>query len=283
MFRLFPGSLLVGLGLFLSSSVVAAAPIIAVTEAPTNTAPRALRLEIRPTVESALKERGATVVPHAKMVGDLAKCAGEACMARIGVVTGATHVLVIDSAYADDAYKMRLLVFDARTGREIYSDGQVCEVCTHDDFTKALRERTAILWSRIQAEATPPPPAPVTAPAAVPPPLLDVRVPAESGAPASLTRRLIGPALVVAGAAAVVVGGVYIAKNGDAATSRADCGGSDPCPYSRRTLGWAVPMAAAGAVAAIAGGYLWWTTPSGTAVTAAITPDGLYAVMGGSF
>jgi hypothetical protein len=34
-------------------------------------------------------------------------------------------------------------------------------------------------------------------------------------------------------------------------------------------------MVGAGLVAAIVGGYLWWTTPSGTAVTASVGPDGL--------
>jgi hypothetical protein len=286
MLRLLSGSFLVGLGLLLSTPAVEAAPLIAVTESPTNTAPRTLRLEIRPTVEAALKERGAAVVPHAKVTGDLAKCTSNPCVVRLGTATGATHVLVVDSSYVDDGYKMRLQVFDARSGRELYSDGQVCEVCTHNDFTKALRERTAILWSRIQTEETlPPAPTalPVATPVAAPAPLLAARVPAKPIAPVSLARRLVGPALVVAGAAAVVAGGVYIAKNGDAATSRVECSGSDPCPYSRRTLGWSIPVAATGAIAAIVGGYLWWTSPGGTAVTASITPAGLYAAMGGSF
>jgi hypothetical protein len=279
MVRFFPGLCLVGLGLSLSAPSFAASPLIAVTESPANTAPRALRLEIRPTVEAALKERGAAVVPRAKIAGSLANCTGDACAVRIGAATGATHVLVIDSSYLDDGYKMRLQVFDGRTGRELYSDGQVCEVCTHDDFTKALRERTAILWSRIQTEETLPQRAPVTkpiaAPVAVRPLLPAASVPAEPAASASLVRRLVGPVLVVAGVAATVTGAVYVAKNGDAATNHAGCGGTEPCPFTRRTMAWSAPMVGVGLVAAIVGGYLWWTTPSGTAVTASVGPDGL--------
>ena len=283
MLRLFPRFLPAGLGLFLAAPAFAA-PLVAVTELPTNAAPQALRLEIRPSVEAALKEHGAAVVPRAKLTGDLAKCPGTACAARVGAVTGATHMLVIDSVYAQDGYRMRLQVFDTRSGRELFSDGQVCEVCTRDELTQALRERTAILWSRIQTEeATPPAPAPtpVVAPVAVPPPIPSV--PAEPVEPVSLARRLVGPTLVVAGAAAVVVGVIFITKNGGTATSRAECSGSEPCPYSKRTLGWSVPVTAVGAAAMIVGGYLWLTAPNGTAVTASVGPDGFYAAMGGRF
>ena len=287
MLRPFSGLCLLGLGLSFSAPAFAAAPIVAVTESPTNTAPRTLRLEIRPTVEAALKERGAAVVPRAKIAGSLASCTGGDCAVRIGAATGATHVLVIDSSYVDDGYKMRLQVFDGRTGRQLYSDGQVCEVCTHEDFTKALRERTAILWSRIQAEEMLPPPVPVTKPIAAPaaaphlPPV--ARVPAEPSASPSFARRLAGPLLVVAGGAAVAVGVVYMTKNGATATDNAGCGDGLPCPFAKRTLPWSGPLAGVGLVAAIVGGYLWWTTPSGTAVTASVGPDGLYATMGGRF
>jgi hypothetical protein len=278
MIRFFPGLCLLGLGLSLSAPAFAAPPLIAVTESPTNTAPRTLRLEIRPTVEAALKEHGAAVVPHAKVTGDLAKCTNDGCAVRIGTATGATHILVIDSSYIDDGYRMRLQVFDGRTGRELYSDGQVCEVCTHGDLTKALRERTAILWSRIQAGEALPAPLPAASTIVAPPvaalPRNIVRPPV-SDAPASLARRLTGPVMVAAGLATAVVGVVYVTKDGATASSHTGCGSADPCPFTRRTLAWSIPTAGVGVLAALLGGYLWWTTPSGTAVTASVGPDGL--------
>lgn len=272
MIRPYPGLCLLGLGLSLSAHAFAAPPIIAVTESPTNTAPRALRLEIRPTVEAALKERGAAVVPHAKVVGDLAKCTSGGCATRIGAATGATHVLVIDSSYVDDGYRMRLQVFDGRTGRERYSDGQVCEVCTHDDFTKALRERTAILWSRIQTEETLPPPAPVMSPTAapVPGPVSLARVePPVIAEPAK--RSWIPWAIIGVGAPTAVYGVLAIKKSG-----KTDGGPSPGAPsftqnsYASGGLGWGCFVG--GGLVAIAGAIWVFATPTHS-TTVSISPS----------
>ncbi len=272
MLHIFPGSCLVGIGLLLSASVVAAAPLIAVTESPTNTAPRTLRLEIRPTVEAALKERGATVVPRARIAGGLASCTGGDCAIRIGAVTGATHVLVVDSSYLDDGYKMRLQVLDGRTGRELYSDGQVCEVCTHEDLTKALRERTAILWSRIQAEEVLTPPAPVTSPIAapVPSPVSVARVePSVIAEPA--TRSWIPWTMIGVGAPTAVYGILAIKKSG-----KTDGGPSPGAPsftqnsYASGGLGWGCLVA--GGLVAI-GGAIWvFATPTHS-TTVSVSPS----------
>jgi hypothetical protein len=278
MFRFFAAFCLAHLGLLGSVSAGTAAPIIAVIESAQNTAPRGLRLEIRPTVEAALRERGATVVPRVRMGGALAKCADQACAIRVGAATGATHVFAIDSSYADDGYRIHLQVFDARTGRELNSDGQVCEVCTHDDFTKALRERTAILWSRIQAaEASASLPT-RTVTAAPPTPTAPPHQPLErqDHETASVGRKLVGPVLVATGAAAAIVGGVYMSRNGDPATGHGGCQNGAPCPFTRRTLGWSAPMTGAGVATAILGAYLWWTTPSGTSLALSVGRDGLF-------
>jgi len=256
MLRFVPGFCVVGLAVLLSASALAATPLIAVTESPANIAPRALRLEIRPTVEASLKDRGASVVPRAKLLGENGKCAGEACVVQVGNATGATHVLVVHGSYVDDGYRLRLQVFDSRTGRELYSDGQVCEVCTYDDLLKALRERTAILWSRIQSEEVTPPAAPLAAPVvAFSPAAAPYHDMALQPSRPSLTRRLVGPSLVIAGLGVAVLGGVYLSFDGSPATDHAGCRGASPCPFSRSTSGWSGPMLGAGLVLAIAGGY----------------------------
>jgi len=282
MLRFSLGICIVGLGLLSASAAQAVGPLVAVTESPANVAPRALRLEIRPTVESVLRNLGVKVVPSTKLTGDLSKCEAQACIRQIGVTTGATHVLVVTASYVDDGFTMRLQIFDAQTGKRIEAEARSCVVCIHEDLIKALHDWTAPLALRVQSEEATSSPAPAAspAPARALAPAGDV---ATSPAPASLVRRAIGPTLVVAGTAAVVVGVVYMAKNGARATANAGCGDGLPCPFTRRNLAWSAPMVGVGALTAALGGYLWWTTPNGTAVTAFVGPDGLYAMMGGRF
>jgi hypothetical protein len=278
MLRFSLGICIVGLGLLSASAAQAVEPLVAVTESPANVAPRALRLEIRPTVETALKNLGLTVVPTTKLTGDLSKCEAQACIRQIGVTTGATHVLVVTASFVDEGFTMHLQVFDAKTGQRIDGESRSCVVCIHDDLLKALHDWTPTLWLRVQSEEATSSPAPAASPA-----LALAGDVATSPAPASLVRRTIGPTLVVVGAAAAVVGVVYMAKNGARATNNAGCGDGLPCPFTRRNLAWSAPLVVVGALTAALGGYLWWTTPSGTAVTASVGPDGLYAMMGGRF
>jgi hypothetical protein len=161
MLRVIVGLCLAGTGFFvLSPAAQAAAPLIAVTEAPENagapgyTGSRVLGLRIRSTVEAELKERGARVVPDSKLGGDLAYCLVKACVRQIGAATGATHVLFVEAPDVEHGYYVRLRVLDAKTGEHI-SDRQVIgnrEVFKEDNFAKALRDQTDQLWSELQAD-----------------------------------------------------------------------------------------------------------------------------------
>jgi hypothetical protein len=270
MLRFSLGICIVGLGLLSASAAQAVEPLVAVTESPANVAPRALRLEIRPTVETALKNLGLTVVPSTKLTGDLSKCEAQACIRQIGVTTGATHVLVVTASFVDEGFTMHLQVFDAKTGQRIDGESRSCVVCIHDDLLKALHDWTPTLWLRVQSEEAISSPAPAASPALAP--AGDV---ATSPAPASLVRRAIGPTLVGVGGLVAVTGVALLLYNGKDNSGHTGCRNGEPCAFEYKTSPWGPTLLGVGLLTAALGTYFWVTTPSGTAVTAAVGPDGL--------
>jgi hypothetical protein len=125
-----------------------------------------------------------------------------------------------------------------------------------------------------EATASPAPasPAPALAPAG------DVATspaPASLPAPVSLVRRTIGPTLVGVGGLVAVTGVALMLYNGKNPTGHTGCRNGEPCAFEYKTSPWGPTLLGAGLLTAALGTYLWVTTPSGTAVTAAVGLDGL--------
>ncbi|MDX2087883.1 MAG: hypothetical protein SFX73_08535 [Kofleriaceae bacterium] len=255
-------------------------PLVLVVEGPGTAAPKNRKREIRPAIEYAAKQAGAEIVSAARVPGlAAAPCADAACATKAAVTAGATHVILSESAYVDDGFKIRLELYDARTGRTLRAEGQSCEVCTFPAFLKALRESTTLLCTRGFAEQ--PEPAPVPAPVA--PPIVTAPAPIEASpapivaateaprreAPSTM-RRVLPIVAVGAGVATAIAGVVVLSKDGEPTCD----GDPNRCPFTRNTVAGGSALIGAGAVLAAAGAYFWWTTPSGdTAV--AIGPAGL--------
>lgn len=270
-------------------------PVILVVEGPGTAAPEPRRREIRPAIEHAAKQAGATVVAAKRVPASLMSgCREAACAVKAGKAGKATHVVLSEAAYVDDGFKIRLELYDVASGRQLSAEGQSCEVCTFPNFLKALRESTTLLCTRgLQGpppEATaptpsPPPPPIATAPAEAEP------TPTSTSAPAAVvaapgppvgdkqewtSTKTLAVAAIGAGVLTAGVGIYMLTLNGDPSCD----GDPNRCPFKRNTSVGGGLLIGAGALVAAGGGLLWWWDASrSTAVS--LSPSGL--VVSGRF
>jgi hypothetical protein len=261
-------NLRVGLfGVILSSILVprvvtAAAHRVAIVEASTSKVPHGEVAVLRADVEDVVRSLGAEIVPFieakAAAGGD---CDQPECMIAIHRMTGATHVLRVESVFKKGSFTLQLQMWDARTGKTLSSDGKSCDICTLPDLHLALRDRVAALCGRVfEAEdaalAPPPVPAPVIPPP--PPPALDVQPPPP--APASSAGKRIGQVggivLAAAGVAAAAYGGYLLHLNGQSACA---AGQTTNCTDKHVTGGRGAGWLGGGIGAVVVGGILFYS------------------------
>ena len=238
----------------------AAAHRVAVVEAGTSKVPRGEVAALRADVEDVVRSLGAEIVPvvEAKAVagGD---CNQPECMITIHRMTGATHVLRVESVFKKGSFTLQLQMWDARTGKTLSSDGKSCDICTLPDLHLALRDRVAALCARVfEAEDAALAPPPVSVPPAPPPAALSVGPPAP--APASSAGKRIGQVgsivLVAAGVAAAAYGGYLLRLSGQPACA---AGETTNCTQRHATGGGGAGLLAGGIGAVLVGGILFYS------------------------
>ena len=245
----------------LPRAVTAAAHRVAVVEASTSKVPRGEVAALRADIEDVVRSLGSEIVPFAETKaaagGD---CNDPDCMIAIHRATGATHVLRVESIFKKGSFTLQLLMWDARTGRTLSSDGKSCDICTLPDLHMALRDRVAALCARVfEAEeaALAPPPAP--APPPPPPAALNLSPPAPPPPPASSAGKRIGQVggltLAALGVAAAAYGGYLLHLDGQ---STCAAGESNACTQHHVTAGRGAGLLAGGIGAVLAGGFLFY-------------------------
>ena len=245
--------------------VAAAAHRVAVVEAGTSKVPRGEVTALRADIEEVVRSLGAEIVPaiEAKTVagGD---CNQPECMIAIHRMTGATHVLRVESVFKKGSFNLQLQMWDARTGKTLSSDGKSCDICTLPDLHAALRDRVAALCARVfEAEDAAPAPPPVPTlpapPPALPPAALEVSPPSPAPVPTSSAGKRIGQVgsvvLFAAGVAATVYGGYLLHLNGQQACA---AGETTICIDRHVTGGRGAGWLAGGIGAAVVGGILFY-------------------------
>lgn len=260
-------------------------PAILVVEGTGTAAPKNRRLEIRAAIERAIKQSSVSVVPVTGAASARGGCEDGPCAVRAGVISGATHVIFSNAAYADDGYQIRLELFDVRTGRQLGAEGKSCPVCAFQAFVKALRESTTLLCTRGLVEPAQTP-EPISAPP-TPPPVAEAEVARDApigttdvaaerapvgvdplGGRVSVTRRVLPMVGVGVGLLTAGIGAFVLSKNGE----RTCDGAADRCPFVRDTLGGGFAMLGSGLVTAAVSGIFWYRTPP---ATIAISPAGI--------
>jgi hypothetical protein len=243
--------------------VAAAAHRVAVVEASTSKVPRGEVAGLRADIEGVVRSLGSEIVPFAESRdaggGD---CNQPDCMIAIHRATGATHVLRVEWVFKKGAFTLQLLMWDARTGKTLSSDGKSCDICTLPDLHMALRDRVAALCARVfetEEAALAPPPVLAPPPAPPPPPPVDVSPPAPAPEPASSAGKRIGQVggltLAALGVAAAAYGGYLLHLNGQVACA---AGESTNCTQHHVTAGRGTGFLAGGIGALLAGGVLFY-------------------------
>ncbi len=211
---------------------------------------RDVRQEVRASAEQALRGLGVEVVPQDRVTITLEDCNIPSCLAELGRQAGASHILEIQGSYVSESYNLRLDLRDGETGRILGSDSKECEICSAKDFYRAVRDRTAALWTRVVSEQGSASSASLPAASATPA-LTDPNQGRVVAPPArrSFWRQplpLFGLGLAAGGAVLLGFGGYYLEVDGDCAVQPA-------CALKRATagLGWGL---LAGGSAALLGG-----------------------------
>ena len=84
-------------------------------------------------VATALQAKGVEVVPSNKLRAELLACTSPTCYVTIADLAGATHVLRLEGAYANDGYTLQVELWDGRTGKVTRSERYHCDLCAPDN------------------------------------------------------------------------------------------------------------------------------------------------------
>jgi methylmalonyl-CoA mutase cobalamin-binding subunit len=246
---------------------------------------RDIRQEVRASAEAALRALGVEVVQQNQVRTALDDCNVPSCLAELGRQAGASHILEIQGSYVNESYNLRLDLRDGGTGRILGSDSKECEICSSKDFYRAVRDRSAALWTRVVREQGSAGSAPIEAVSATP--AQTDLTEAKPAPPPTWVRRsfwrqplpVFGLGLAAGGAVLLGFGGHYLAVDGEPDSS---CGAQLACPFTRATasLGWGL---LAGGSAALLGGVaiLIWGRDEPTGPTVSLGPGRLF--FSGSF
>jgi len=237
------GSLIALLAALLGGSAVAA-PRVVLLEMAGGT--KEIRQEVRAAAEQALRALGVDVVPQERTKTNHDDCKVPSCLAELGRRAGASHVLQIQGGYENESYNLRLDLLDGETGRTLGSDSKECEICSAKDFCRAVRDRSAALWTRVVREQAGAGPLQAVPVAPVQPDTTGTNL-AEPRVRRSFWVQpwpLFGLGLAAGGAALLGFGGYYLAVDGD-------CVG--PCVSRRATAGFGWGLLAGGGAALLGG------------------------------
>jgi hypothetical protein len=217
---------------------------------------RDVRQEVRASAERALRALGVDVVPQNQIKTALDDCNVPSCLAKLGRQAGASHILEIQGSYVNEAYNFRLDLRDGETGRILGSDSKECEICSANDFYRAVKDRSVALWTRVAREQAGTVSVPSEAVSATP--AQTGLAEAKAVPPPSMARRsfwrqpwpLFGLGLAAGGAVILGFGGHYLAVDGEPDPT---CVPQQPCAFKRSSasLGWGL---LAGGSAAVMGG-----------------------------
>ena len=215
---------------------------------------RDIRQEVRASAEASLRALGVEIVPQNQVRTTFDDCNVPSCLAELGRQAGASHILEIQGSYVNESYNLRLDLRDGGTGRILGSDSKECEICSAKDFYRAVKDRTAALWTRVVREQAGVGSVPIEAASATSA-RTDLAAAKSTPAPAprSFWRQplpVFGLGLAAGGAVLLGFGGHYLAADGEPDPS---CGARQPCAFKRTTasLGWGL---LAGGSAALLGG-----------------------------
>jgi hypothetical protein len=214
-------------------------------------------------VATALQSKGAEVIPAIKLRTELLACTSPSCYVTIADVAGATHVLRIEGAYANDGYTLQVELWDSRTGKVARSERYHCDLCAPQSMVASARDQATLLWA--QDSGTEPP-------AVVAPVLVNPRPATPTLAPEAP----MWPWWLVGGGAALAAGGIVALVHGDSSS----CAGSSAssCGQYRDYATPGVILVAGGAAVAAAGaGYLLYRhfRPESAAPVVAIGPGSI--------
>lgn len=248
MFRLGISAALAVLATVWSGLALAAAKPVILVEVPG--AASEMREKMRVAAEEGLESLGVTV-PRQLHDPQKDECTTPECMSERCKRFGATHVLEIQGSYLNESYKFRMDVRTTHGDRVLGSESKECEICSGRDFLRAIKERTAVLWTRVareQASVVEPAPQANAEPA---PKAVSLQAPlnTERTQPRSLWQQplpLVGLGLMLGGVVAMSFGGYYLAVDGEPPSG---CG--DPCarePLKTKKLGWELMAGGGGAV-----------------------------------
>jgi hypothetical protein len=264
----FSGILIAVLAAFWGGRAVAAPRVVLLEMAG---GARDVRQEVRASAEQALRELGVEVAPQSQVKTSLDDCNIPSCLAELGRQAGASHILEIQGSYVNESYNLRLDLRDGETGRILGSDAKECEICSARDFYRAVKDRSAALWTRVvreqgSAEAVPPQAVSVT------PARSDLAEAKTAPSPAKAGRSfwrqplpLVGLGLTAGAAVLLGFGSYYLAVDGDPVS----CGGSS-CAFKRSTAGSGWGLLAGGGAALLGGvALLIWgrDEPTGPAIS----------------
>lgn len=248
MFRLGISAALPVLATVWSGLALAAAKPVILVEVPG--AASEMREKMRVAAEEGLESLGVTV-PRQLHDPQKDECTTPECVSERCKRFGATHVLEIQGSYLNESYKFRMDVHTTHGDRVLGSESKECEICSGRDFLRAIKERTAVLWTRVAREqASVVEPAPQTNAEPAPKAVSLATSNTEQRQPRSLWQQplpLAGLGLMLGGVVAMSFGGYYLAVDGEPPS-----GCETPCLYQRDTkrLGWELMAGGGGAILA---------------------------------
>jgi hypothetical protein len=231
-----------------------AAPRVVLVEIAGGT--REVRQKIYASAEQALTELGVQVVPQNQASPKPDECNIPSCLAEVGRKAGASHILEIQGSYVNESYNLRLDLRDGTGGRILGSDSKECEICSARDFYRAIKDRTAALWTRVALEQV----RTTGDEGKVTPSRSEGGEPGEPAVktPEPRPRRslwqqplpIVGLGFALSGVVAMTFGGYFLAVDGDPDPA---CPAAVSCTEKRNTksLGWGL---LAGGGAALLGG-----------------------------